>query len=625
MATLEPLYIDVYAAAVDRGAQSRALRHCRHARRVAGVPTMIHVSCADMTIEEARVLLNSAQAEGVTNLIIERGAPIAAAGTANAGPTSSLRPRFHAAAGGFRHAAELVAWVRATYGDYFSVGVAGFPVGAGEYDTLAEDDDAMRDKTAAGAHFILAQHVVSANDYTSYVGRLRALGVTLPVIASVLLLQDVVTFERINSFCGIVLPRELHDRLDALRNDVCGARALVNGAMVEVCRKMIVAGAPALHVITLNLETESRSLLAELRLAGPGVMPRRRLPWRPSGDAARSSEAVRPVFWALRPESYVERTSTWSQYPSGRWIVDASYGVSNPQVHVPHVESMSSDDASKDGGTSNELRQPQTSSAEIPPAGGAFLVTATAPQGRRAFQPPPQEVACGADDARARRTMWGETLYGPEDVAEVFARFVEGGTGGVTRLPWCDAGLHPETSSIAKQLAALNRAGFLTINSQPSVNGSCSDDDVVGWGGPGGYVYQKAYVEFFCDPAHLAAIMRTAARHSSVTFQAVDAAGNTYSNSTVTGAQAITWGVFPGREVAQPTVVDLESFIAWKVEAFTLWRERWGAIYDDDSKAREVIADIHDTYFLVNVVDHDFVIGDIMKFFMDAMQELRSS
>ena len=41
------------------------------------------------------------------------------------------------------------------------------------------------------------------------------------------------------------------------------------------------------------------------------------------------------------------------------------------------------------------------------------------------------------------------------------------------------------------QLASVNIRGVLTINSQPNVNGAPSDDPVFGWGGPGGYVYQK--------------------------------------------------------------------------------------------------------------------------------------
>ncbi len=31
---------------------------------------------------------------------------------------------------------------------------------------------------------------------------------------------------------------------------------------------------------------------------------------------------------------------------------------------------------------------------------------------------------------------------------------------------------------------------------------------------------------------------------------------------------AVTWGVFPAREVVQPTVVDPQSFLVWKARAF---------------------------------------------------------
>lgn len=38
---------------------------------------------------------------------------------------------------------------------------------------------------------------------------------------------------------------------------------------------------------------------------------------------------------------------------------------------------------------------------------------------------------------------------------------------------------------------------LLTINSQPVANGVKSNDPVFGWGPSGGYIYQKAYYEFF--------------------------------------------------------------------------------------------------------------------------------
>ncbi len=54
-------------------------------------------------------------------------------------------------------------------------------------------------------------------------------------------------------------------------------------------------------------------------------------------------------------------------------------------------------------------------------------------------------------------------------------------------MPWNElGGMHAESTAIAAQLRALNRAGFLTINSQPRINAAPSEDPHVGWGGPSG-------------------------------------------------------------------------------------------------------------------------------------------
>ena len=45
-------------------------------------------------------------------------------------------------------------------------------------------------------------------------------------------------------------------------------------------------------------------------------------------------------------------------------------------------------------------------------------------------------------------------------------------------------------------------------------------------------------------------------------------------------------------------------------EAFALWKHQWGSIYPENSKSREIIDTIHDTYYLVNLVDNDYVAGN---------------
>jgi len=54
----------------------------------------------------------------------------------------------------------------------------------------------------------------------------------------------------------------------------------------------------------------------------------------------------------------------------------------------------------------------------------------------------------------------------------------------------------------------MNSSGLWTINSQPNVSGAPSTDAKVGWGGPNGVVYQKAYIEFFTSPENLHVLLR---------------------------------------------------------------------------------------------------------------------
>jgi len=54
-------------------------------------------------------------------------------------------------------------------------------------------------------------------------------------------------------------------------------------------------------------------------------------------------------------------------------------------------------------------------------------------------------------------------------------------------------------------------------------------------------------------------------RNPSMTFYAVNKQGDLRTNTQSDGPNAVTWGVFPGKEIVQPTVVETVSFMAWKV------------------------------------------------------------
>jgi len=172
-----------------------------------------------------------------------------------------------------------------------------------------------------------------------------------------------------------------------------------------------------------------------------------------------------------------------------------------------------------------------------------------------------------------------------------------------------------ESEQISDELISLNKNGYLTINSQPKVNGAPSDDAGVGWGGDSGRVYQKAYLEFFTTKEKLSSLEKKIDKKSNFTFQAVNSQGDYRTNLDGQETMAITWGVFPGTEIIQPTVIDSRSFQIWKDEAFELWLIDWASIYEKNSVSYKLIKEIHDSYYLVNIVDNDYVNGNIFEIF----------
>lgn len=110
----------------------------------------------------------------------------------------------------------------------------------------------------------------------------------------------------------------------------------------------------------------------------------------------------------------------------------------------------------------------------------------------------------------------------------------------------------------------MNLNGLLTTNSQPRINAASSTDKTYGWGPPNGYVFQKAYLEFFCPSKLINKLIEKLKLNPNLTYQAVNYANDEIKNCDATQVNAVTWGVFPGEEIQQPTVVDHQAFMLWK-------------------------------------------------------------
>ena len=71
------------------------------------------------------------------------------------------------------------------------------------------------------------------------------------------------------------------------------------------------------------------------------------------------------------------------------------------------------------------------------------------------------------------------------------------------------------------------------------------------------------------SPASLKALEPRLKAEPAITYMAVNAKGDLITNLGPADVNAVTWGVFPAKEVIQPTVVDPQSFMVWKVSIST--------------------------------------------------------
>ncbi|SCU78063.1 LADA_0A03620g1_1 [Lachancea dasiensis] len=457
--------------------------------------------------------------------------------------------------GGFAYAKDLVSYIRKKYGDHFDIGVAGYPEGHPEEEASPQLIQFLKEKIDAGANFIITQMFYDADIFIDWCRQVREAGIEVPIIPGIMPITTYAAFLRRASWCQIHVPDEFMAALDAVKEDDQAVREVGTQLLTGMCQRLLDSGyVTHLHMYTMNLEKASIMILDRLGLLTEDedifrddVVP---MPWRKSLHPQRRNESVRPIFWQKRPYSYVARTSQWSadEFPNGRFGDSSSPAFGDLDLLGSAL-----------------IRQSPQRAVELWSAPKAF-----------------------------------------SDLTGLVVAYLQGNT---KCLPWCDVALNHEVDSILPQLLELNQNGILTLNSQPRVNGSNSGDKVIGWGPSNGYVFQKEYLEFLLPKDKLSTFVNLVEGGSTLTYFAVDATDKLYSNHPDdTAANAVTWGIFPGREVLQPTIVEKVSFLAWKEEFFQILEE-WGSILGEQghSESAELLKSVIQNYTLVNIVDNDFV------------------
>jgi len=218
--------------------------------RKAGHAAAPHISCVAASKQDVLDQLERYKANGIRHVVALRGD----------------MPSGLAAAGDFRYASDLVAFIRQATGDWFEIEVACYPEYHPQTRNAADEIRNFRKKVEAGANAAITQYFYNADAYFRFVDESRAAGIQRPIVPGVMPIGNFSQLARFSDACGAEIPRWMRLKLEGYRDDAASIRAFGLDVVTALCQKLLAAGAPGLHFYTLNQAALSSEIWRRLKL-----------------------------------------------------------------------------------------------------------------------------------------------------------------------------------------------------------------------------------------------------------------------------------------------------------------------------------------------------------------------
>jgi methylenetetrahydrofolate reductase (NADPH) len=218
--------------------------------RAAGFAAAPHLSCVGSTRESVRTILQRYIEGGIDRIVALRG-----------DMPSGMRE-----AGEFRHANELVEFIRAETGDHFHIEVAAYP----EFHPQARNAQAdllnFKRKLDAGANGAITQYFYNPDAYYRFIEDCENLGVKHPIVPGIMPITNYSQLARFSDMCGAEIPRWIRKRLEGFGDDRASIRAFGEEVVTRMCSDLLAQGAPGLHFYTMNQTGPTQAIWRNLGL-----------------------------------------------------------------------------------------------------------------------------------------------------------------------------------------------------------------------------------------------------------------------------------------------------------------------------------------------------------------------
>jgi methylenetetrahydrofolate reductase (NADPH) len=251
LARLRPSFMSVTygAGGSSRGPTAEVVHHIQHDLGVTAVP---HLVCVAHTRDEIAGFVDAYRDDGIETILALHGDL----------PEGSTEMTGH-----FTRAIDLVRFIRERAD--VDVAVAAHPEGHPRAASMEADRAHQAEKLAA-ADVGMTQFFFRAEYYERFIQEMTARGVTTPVIPGVMPPTNIEGVGRMAALNNTEFPREVRARLEAAGDDVDARRAIGVDVATRVCEDLLRAGAPGVHLYTLNFSQAALEVVRNLGLR-PGA------------------------------------------------------------------------------------------------------------------------------------------------------------------------------------------------------------------------------------------------------------------------------------------------------------------------------------------------------------------
>ncbi|XP_069691923.1 methylenetetrahydrofolate reductase (NADPH) isoform X2 [Periplaneta americana] len=211
----------------------RALRLAAAVRNTKSV--LLHLSCVGLSKRQVYNLLCRARNIGIKNIFALRG------DRPDNDPSD------------FRYARDLVHFIRENFGNYFTICVAGYPMGHPEADSIHQDLLYLKQKVDAGADFILTQFCFEVDPFINFVLQCRKIGITVPIIPGIMLIQEYSSLLHLSRICKVEIPKAVLNIIEPIRDNQEAVRKFGVHLAVKIVSQLFSSNQlQAVHFFTLN-------------------------------------------------------------------------------------------------------------------------------------------------------------------------------------------------------------------------------------------------------------------------------------------------------------------------------------------------------------------------------------